>query len=212
MSRKSPRPGHDREHTDASLSGPAGVRTRQTAGMAIARDGMTGRRPVGRGPGWGFPSPEGLGSLSWPREFRPCPLTTSTAATRHRPLRPGRRGIRDRPQCRARRRAPQGTAAVPRARQADRRHRQERSPHPARQRRRRHRQGPRVGQRAGHRRQGPRPRPGQRRRAVPDGRRSITPNGRPTSLPGCAGRQRITALCTLPSRDGPRRPPDSAPY
>ena len=46
---------------------------------------------------------------------------------------------------------------------------------PARQRRRRHRQGPRVGQGAGHRGQGPRPCPGRRRRAVPDGRRGVGP-------------------------------------
>jgi len=32
----------------------------QTAGMAVARDGMTGRQPAGRGPGWHFPSREGI--------------------------------------------------------------------------------------------------------------------------------------------------------
>jgi hypothetical protein len=32
----------------------------ETAGMAVARDGMTGRQPAGRGPGWRFPSREGF--------------------------------------------------------------------------------------------------------------------------------------------------------
>jgi hypothetical protein len=32
----------------------------ETAGMAVARDCMTGRQRAGRGPGWHFPSREGI--------------------------------------------------------------------------------------------------------------------------------------------------------
>ena len=40
-------------------AGPV-AKTRQIAGTAIARDGMIGRQPVGRSPGWHFPSCEGI--------------------------------------------------------------------------------------------------------------------------------------------------------
>ena len=180
-------------------------------GNGCRADGMTGPQPVGRGPGWHFPSREGISIHFMAQRIQTLLIDDLDGGEAAGTVRFGLDGAEYEIDLSAAhndelRKALQQYLAHARrtggaARSAAR---------TRRGRRRRHRQGPRVGQRAGHRRQGPRPRPGQRRRAIPDGRRSVTPNGRP-HIAACGPWSPKSSRCPATESDVSGHPPGPPP-